>query len=833
MQNLERPLILTQQKGYRMKTKTLVIVVLILLTAGFLLGQGSANISGRVVDSLSRSPLPYANIVLYEQITNQQVEGTAADSLGTFTLNNIPAGEYILKSSFMGFQSDSISITIDQNTEDIDLADIALQRKSIRLEGAEVTAENVTIDYQINKKVLNVNRYQTSLSGSAVDILENAPSITTDIEGNVELRGSTSFKVLINGKPTAMEANQILQQIPASRIESVEIITNPSAKYDPEGEAGIVNLILRKRRAEGLNGLVNINVDNFGSYGGELLLNNRLDKFNFTLNMDFESEQEYGSDEEKNETTDFGVIDTTTHIYTDRSEEEDEFDYNIRGLIEYLPDTNTTFSLEIRGGHREEDELEEGYFQRWITTGQGARSDTVYNEVENKGGDSGEFYSGNLSFNKQFSQKNHRLESNLHFSRWTGTMSDIQKRFFRNQVLYGEKNVEGGPSNNLELKIDYSLPLNENSTFETGLQSRVRDGVEGNDRYIYDTTATDNWNYHKEDSREMEYMRNIHGLYAMFSDEIYDFGYQLGLRTEYTDRNIGIRDTTLEYTIERWDYFPTLHLSYQFTEERQIMASYTRRIERPRSWYLEAFPEWRDQYNIRMGNPDLTPEYIDSYEMGFKNSFDNNMISLEVYYRTIHDKIERIQSPYKPEIYDNVILHTIDNVGTEYNLGSELMFNLNFFEWWNINLSGNLYQFQLDVNYEDESYTRESFNWTARFNNTFQLWQNTKIQVNYRYNSPSVSTQGTREAFYATSASIRSNFLDNKLSAILQFRDIFDTAHWEFESSGEGFYTHRKYDRRAPSISLTLRYYINNYQQQRKERDSQDQEPGIDPGGFN
>ncbi|MCF7885754.1 MAG: TonB-dependent receptor [Candidatus Marinimicrobia bacterium] len=797
-----------------MKFKFIAIVILCLIFTSPLIGQSS--ISGIVVDSLNKQPLQYSNIVLYEQDNWKQVDGTVTDSTGRFLLTEIPNGVYNLKVDYMGFETDTIKINIGKNDQQVQMGRIALKRITLSGEGVEVTAENISMDYQIDKKVINVNRQQSSISGSAVDILRNAPSITTDSEGNVQLRGSSSFKVLVNGKPTPLDGNQALQHIPATRIQSIEIITNPSAKYDPSGEAGIINIILKKERRKGLNGMVNLSGGSYKRYSGEALLNYRKEKFNATLDMSYESEPHPGSGERWNTTM---AGDTITKIHSYGEREEDEIDYNISGTIKYLPDTNNTFSLDISTGYRSDKDSSRGTFQRTTIIESGNSLDTLhsnnYKDIED-GTRSGRFNSVNLSYTHDYEKEGHKLEGYLDFSTRDGDSKEIQKQIDNGVVNYGEKNIEGGPSKGLELKIDYTLPFSQEKELEAGLQSRIRDATETNERYIYNY-GSNQFNSQPKVKREMNYTRNIHGIYATYSSKYSGFGYQLGLRAEHTHRNIE-SDTTLK--ISRLDIFPTLHTSYSITEKQELMASYSRRIRRPRSWFMEPFEQWQDQYNVRRGNPDLIPQYIDSYSFGYNRNFGRNLFSFETYYRVTHNKIDRVQSPYRNK--SNVILHTIDNIGKDFDLGAEIMLNLNLYNWWNLNLSGNLYQYRIEGSGEYDNIERESFNWTTRLNSTFNIGNNARLQINQFYNSPSISTQGEREAFYATNASLRMDFLQKTLTGILQVRDIFDTGQWEFESSGEGFSTRGRFSRAAPTVTLTLRYNINNYRRERRR----EQQPG-------
>jgi len=244
------------------------------------------------------------------------------------------------------------------------------------------------------------------------------------------------------------------------------------------------------------------------------------------------------------------------------------------------------------------------------------------------------------------------------------------------------------------------------------------------------------------------------------------------------------------------------------------MASYSRRIQRPRGWYLEPFITWSDAYNVRKGNPDLQPEFIDSYELAYLKKFNKvNFLSLEGYYKVTHNKIERVRSVYS----ENVMMNTMENVGNDYSLGMEFMISYQIFKWWKANLMTNYYRYKVEGTLYDQDFSNESNNWSSRFNNDFIIKKNTKIQLNSRYNGPSVNAQGKSEGYYTLNLALRQYFFDNKFSAILQLRDVFATAKHEFTSEGPDFVSHSEYNRKAPVVTMTLTYRFNNYRPERKK----------------
>jgi outer membrane receptor protein involved in Fe transport len=764
-------------------------------------------ITGIVVDGIVEAPLEYANIILFDKRSGDQVTGTITHKDGHFELKSIRPGVFDLEIKFMGYEIEKIEgIRVIPPEMSVDLGTIALRRSVIALEEVEVSAEKPELVYKIDKKVINVSKQLTSTSGTAVDVLENVPSVTVDIEGNVSLRGSSSFTVLLDGRPTVLDPNEVLQQIPASTIDNIEIITNPSAKYDPDGIAGIINIITKKSRLAGVSGTINANTGLDYKYGGDVLLSYRGQKINAHLGLDYNRREHPGTYDSESRTR----RDTlTSFVVSSGSSRWERSMYSGKaGLDINLTDIDVV-GFEARAGARSMERRSDQDFDEWTSLSEDRNQYVSKSEMER----SGDFYSASMDYQHRFSKQEHELSGQVVFSRYSGDAEDVTELFDENgEITSGQRSVEDGPSTRLRAKLDYVLPLQEGSKFEAGYQNRFDRTEDGSEAYEYDPN-TGRYEFQPEFSHTSEYDREIHSIYTIYSREDGRFGYQGGIRSEYTDRRMSLKETDETYTIERWDFFPTLHVSYEYSEGTQMMASYTRRIDRPRNWYLEPFLTWSDAYNVRQGNPSLKPEYIDSYELGAQKRFGTSTLALEAYYRVTHNKIERVQSVYE----DNVILHTTGNVGKDYTFGTEIILNMNMVRWWNLSVMGNLYDYRVEGTLDEKEFSEQSFNWRLRLNNTFRVARSTRIQINGNYNSPTASAQGKREGFIFTDLALRQEFLNRALAATLQVRDVFSTGKFEFTSEGEDFYSHREFSRKSPSVTLSLSYNFNNYKPEREE----------------
>lgn len=766
-----------------------------------------AKMSGLVVDAVAGSPIEYANIVLYRARGGEQVGGTVTKADGSFLLGGLRPGRYRLTISFMGYEGVEIEDLRLPPGRHHNCGQIVLQPKLVEMEGAETVAERPLLAYKIDKKVVDVTRMATAQSGNAVDVLENVPSVEVDIEGNISLRGSTSFTVLIDGRPSILEGSEALQQIPASTIKSIEIITNPAAKYDPEGVAGIVNVILKRRGLEGISGIVNLNVGSNSRYGGDFLLALRRGLVHTFLGADYNIRQHGGYREVTRWTA---RTDTTTHVESAGDSDRNRTSYGLRAGIDLDLREQDQLSLSGRLGHRLMEHGHDLDFREWSSPGADTSS---YRSLQNweRGGN---YYQIALDHQHQFDTSGHKVLLRASWSERGGEEeSQTELKDLSGERVSGFRSREEGPHQSWELKLDYTLPLRAEDRFEAGWQSRLQDEEDSNEVL---ELAGDRYLLQPEFSHTTRYQRNTHSAYGLYAGTYQRLGMQAGLRTEHTDREIALEGTGPSFAIDRWDYFPTLHLSYRLPANQQLMASYTRRIRRARGWQLEPFITWTDAYNLRQGNPALEPQRIDSYEAGYQWPFGRNQIAIEGYYRETHDKVERVQSLAPDSLGSDVTLHSYANVGTDYTLGAEMIIDFHPSSWWSISCMGNLQDYRVEGQLFGEHFEQTSLNWGARLNNELNLATGTRIQLNGRYSSPTAQAQGERQGFFRTDLAVKQELIENKLSLTLQVRDLLGSSVHESESAGPGFYSHSRFERDAPVLMLALKYNFNNHKQQRR-----------------
>ena len=794
-----------------------IFTIIILVSINLLSQQQGSNfpggiITGKVVDSSTKHTIEYANVVVFSLKDSSMITGGVTDAEGLFSIPINRPGRFKIEIRFIGYDTETMEVAVNPSTPNVNLGEILIHPTAVLLENIVVEGNRSPVTYEIDKKVISPDQMQTVISGNAADVLANVPSVQVDVEGNVSLRGSQNFTVLIDGRPSLLDPQDALQQISATSIERIEIITNPTAKYDAEGTAGIINIILKKNLGTELNGIVNANAGMYDNYGGNFLINYQ-DGFKVTFGLDY-NQRYFPGDQSQNNI--YYLENGTSTINSLGEINRGRTAFEGRAGFEFSLSDNDILNFGVRGGKREGGMTSNQNYTEFYSfdttdfnyTGEGDRTRE------------GNYYNINSNYTRYFSLAGHQLLAELVFSKQTSDEFTTTAEFDDVSQISGKKTTESGPSTDFRGKIDYTLPFSDVSKFEAGYQGEIELSDERNDLYEYNP-STNEYEIQSQFSNLTEFNESQHSLYSMYSDMLWNVNYQLGLRAEFTYRNIEVPWINQTFNINRIDYFPSLHTSYKFTPVSTIMASYSRRINRPGGWALEPFPTWVDANNVRIGNPDLLPEFIDSYETGIQTVLGSVSVSTELYFRMTTNKIE----PVRTALEENVTLTTFSNVGEDYSLGGEAMMIFDLFSFWNVNLMVNLYNYRVEGNIQGEPFSNESFNWLTRMNNTFKLWSSTQIQFNLNYTSPTVSSQGRWEEFFTSDLAIRQEIISNILALTLQVRDVFGTATREYSSEGTNLYNYTYFDMHTPALTLNLRYTFNNYKPKREGR-------GEDSGSF-
>lgn len=782
-------------------------------------------IKGRVLDNSAKNPLPYSSIAIYSMRDSTLITGAISGDDGTFEIRKVAFGRYYAEVKFIGFERLFVpQIILSQESYMVDLGNIKLFQASTELDEVTVSAERFPVEYHLDKKVVQVSENLNAMGGSAAKALENVPSITVDIDGNVSLRGSSNFTVLIDGKPSPLEGSDALRQIPASAVENIEIITNPSAKYDPDGLSGIVNIVTKKRALDGLSGVVNTSVGTGDKYRSDFLINYKNDRLSLFFGADYTDENRAGTRNISQMTL---QNDTSKYIVHSGDGPFNRYGYTIKGGIGYKLNETNNVALEGSYGYSKFGRSSSEKFSEY-TVPSSVETFYLLNESDARFED---FYSLTLNYEKLFQGKDHKLTTYLYYSKeWGGSNENVNEYDTDENWIIDDEDPylifveEPGRESELRYQLDYTKPVGKDGKFETGYQLRSDQENESYNFNEWDSGLGD-WVDNPLYTNSLVFKRNLQSVYGIYANQLLGFEYQLGLRAEYTFRSVKNAKSEFPSELERFDYFPTVHLSRKIGKQDQAQANYSRRIRRPRGFELDPFINYMDPNTARVGNPDLLPEYVDSYELTYQKGIGKSFISLESYYRLTHDAMTRVTELQD----DGTRLLTTKNMNEEHALGAELMFNFQPGKWVNLNISGNLYQYKLIGTVADSDVSNSSTNYDARGNINFKLSPTTRLQVQGFYQGPSVTAQGKREDFLMTSAALKQDFFKEKLSATIQMQDIFGTASSNFTNAGSNFYDSINMKRESQVVTLTLSFRINNYKKQNGQRnDDSNGENGMD-----
>lgn len=770
----------------------------------------NGTITGKVLDESTKKPVEFSNVILFSKKDNTQITGAVTNNEGNFTLKEIKPGEYYLYVQFVGFARNKIDkISIKNSSTAINLGKIYLTPSAIKLQNVVVEGKRSPISYQLDKKVIDVSQMQTAMSGTAADVLQNVPSVSVDIDGTVSLRGSTNFTVLINGRPSVMSAQDALQQIPASSIQNIELITNPSAKYDASGTAGIINIVLKKNSDLGLSGIVNVMGGLYDKYGSDFLLQYKTPTVSYDFGAYFNRRSFPGTNVQEKQ---FIIGDTTSYLNSTGNMLWQRIYSGIRGGIDFNLSDLDNLSLSGRYGSGQFHRNSILNYEQWTSKNPAQ----LYYLSNTTGNHYGTYYAVNANYQHKFGANGHEITAEVFYHHNNSNEAALTTSTQNNIQTNGTETTELGPESEIRGRLDYVLPITKVQKFSAGAEyfSRLRQDI--NALYNYDSTIN-LYNFQPLFSNTNDFNRTRFAAYSMFADQWDSLAAQVGVRTEYTYQLVKLAETKEHFSLSRWDFFPSLHTSLNLAGGTQIMASYTRRIERPDGGDLEPFYTWFNANNVRIGNPNLKPELIDSYELGYQTFLGSLSFSNDFYYRFTHDKIEHINSVYA----ENVTLNSIANVGTDYSIGSEFMILFNPIKLWELNLMGDLYDYRIQGAISDVSFAKESFNWSIKNNNVFKITSSTDLQLNTRYYSPSVSAQGKWEGFFVTDLAVKQDFMGKKLSFTLQISDLFKTGKREFTSQGIDFYNYNYFTRQAPMVMLNVKFNFNNYKEQKSSNENQ------------
>jgi outer membrane receptor protein involved in Fe transport len=762
-------------------------------------------IIGRVFDAGEGTPVEYANVVLYSLPESTQVSGTITDRTGGFRLDGVRPGRYYVEISFIGYRDRTMKEIEVAARSQVDLGRIELELKPISVPGVEATAEKPAVSYQVDKKVVDVSKLPNAASGSAVDALRDVPSVKVDIEDNVTLRGSSNFKVLIDGKPTMLDPNEVLKQTPAQTIDKIEIITNPSAKYEPDGAAGIVNILLKKQKGRGTSALVNANGGMKNRYGADALLSYRRGIANIYGGGNCRHYTYDWNGEDTNQM--YGPTDTLLRASDRVSGSAGTSGAGRAGFdLTFSPHDKTSVSGRVGNF----DGSNDGASDRTEVSLPGG-TPRYYRSVSNWDY-SRLFYFVTADHEHLFDTTGHKLTATTYIVVNNGGNSAMSIDSAGTDTISARCSEELGPMNRANLELGYTLPLRQKDKLEAGFESRL----EGTDQELrigmYDT-ATGIWS---RDTCRFGGTQVIQALYATYAWSWRELGLQPGLRGEYGNRIVTAADSASSWPKAKWDIFPSLHVSYGLGSGKQVTVSYSRRIDRPDPWYLRPVEVWYDQRWVSRGNPNLEPSYTNSWEAGCELPFGVNFVSAEAYYRTTSDMVEWVTKRYEPD--STVLLQTAENVGRDRSIGVEATANVSPVKWFTTYLTADVYHYREEATQLGVDTPRSTITWNSSANLTFRPATNTQVQLNGYYSGPSITATSTSDGWLGANLAVKQSLFNRALSITLRLSNILGSRVQYWRTEGEGFRTTTSYKTEGLTVSLAVSYNFNNFRLDPKMR---------------
>ena len=785
-----------------------------------------ALIKGKVVDVSTGDPLEFANVSVLDPETKSMASGGVTDFDGNFEIPVAP-GTYVVRVDFLSYQPVTIDdVVVSEAEPTAVLNTVEMSQGAQLMDEVEVVTSRSQVEIGLDKKVYNVAQGMARTGGSAADILENIPSVTVDMEGNVALRGSGNVRILIDGKPSGLvgigDASG-LDLLQGNLIESIEIVTNPSAKYQAEGTAGIINIVMKKERREGVNGSFDLNAGYPYNFGAAANVNVRKSFVNLFGNFGVSYRERLGKGTSEQR---FFREDTTYYTLMDRDFNRIGRNANFQvGADFYLNPKNTlTTSFLYRKGldgsnntttYRDFDEF---YDPSGINTRTDDETEDEYT-LEYK-----------LNYRKSFDRDGQLFTVDVQYQDNSETeQSDIEELIFdANMDPSGEapllqRTLNDEMERSLLVQADYTHPLGEEGQFEAGLMSTLRQ-IDN----LYSVEEFDDggdWGLLPGLSNHFLYDEYIHAAYGTIGNKSGRWSYQAGLRAEYSDIRTRLVETSEENDRNYLNLFPTLHLGYQLAGDNTIQVSYSRRIRRPRFWDLNPFFSFSDARNIRSGNPNLDPELTDSYELSHIKYWNAVSLSSAVYYRHTTDVMERIT-----EVINDTTYHRPTNLSTENSFGAEFVISADIGKWWRLNASANLFKSMTDGGDLGEEFQVDAFGWNARMNSTMTVWKKLDLQTQFNYRAPQDRAQGRRLGYAHVDMGFRLDVFKGNGTLNLNVQDVFNTRKYRFITDIEGYYSTGSFQRGTTTVVLGLTYRIN--QQKKRGGDRGERGEGGPDGDF-
>ncbi|MFX0558031.1 TonB-dependent receptor domain-containing protein [Maribacter sp. CXY002] len=804
------------------------------------------TITGKVLDQETGQPLEYATLILQSVRNPENVTGGITNANGDFAVETIP-GNYNIRIEYISYKTYALERQALRSATDLGTIKLALDVE--QLEAVEVVGERTTVELRLDKKVYNVGSDLTVKGGSVTDVLDNVPSVSVDVEGNISLRGNESVRILINGKPSALSglSPEALQQLPADAIERVEVITNPSARYDAEGTAGILNIILKQSKTAGLNGSVNVFAGNPDSYGGNISLNLRRDKFNIFSNTSYRYTKGPGNAlfEQENFNED-GSTASFQDEYRDYQRQSEGFNTNI-GFEYFIDSTSSITNSFVYRNSNGDDTTDIDFFNYDAAKNPTIRRNRFTNELEDE-----ENIQYSVNYIKRFNNDGHELKVDYQYS----TGNELENSII-NEVILGdniqldtEQTINDESQKNQLLQADYVLPFGKDNQSQLELGYR---GTFNNFNTDFDFGILENGVLYSNPnfSNELNYKEYVNALYTQLGSKFGKWNLLGGLRMETSDIGIELVNTNDVTDKDYTNWFPSIFVGYEFSEKEQVTLSYSRRLRRPWSRFINPFPSRSSNTNLFQGNPDLDPTFTDAYDFGYLKRWEKLSFTTSAYFNRSTGvfqfitqetgdfvTIENPSDPSNPVVVP-VQARTPINLATDERYGMEFTTTYTPKRNWRLTWNVNVFQQKLRgdysyVNFQDEQITQNfdanNFTWFSRLSAKLPLPWEIDFQTNAFYRGPSEDAQSKNKGILSTNLAFSKDVIKDKATLSLNVSDLFNSRKRKSETRTDNVFTYSEFQWRQRQINLSFLYRFNEQKNQRRRNGESPR--GGDGGEF-
>ena len=779
------------------------------------------KVAGTLIDAETAEPIGFANVIIYT-VRDSMLTGTTTDIDGKFLFENIPPGDYRVEMSFIGYDTENRAVELSEIERVFSIGDVSLGTAGQDLDEVVVTAERAVMELGLDRKVFNVEKSVAAAGGSAEDLLRQLPSINVDLEGNVSLRGSGNVRFLINGRPSGLVGSDpatYLKSLSATNIERIEVITNPGAAYDPDGTAGLINIVLKNKRDDGFNASVNLNAGTGNKFDGSLDLNWRKGKFNTFAGVSGRYDERFFQ----------GFRDQTGSIQDSTFSRRFTFDGDrLRKSTTFK--LGTEYRVTKRGtlGLQGNYQLENGQNNNeritrfFNSTGELDREST---RLETEPSDETD-YEISADYTTTFKKEGRKLSANIRFSQ----NDEFEQENYDETIVDGnglplEALLQQSPAREDRTQtvgqIDYEQAIG-NFKLTTGWRSTLQELTTDSEFATFDG---DRFVVNEQQSNLFSYKEDIHALYASFGGKIDAITFSAGLRAEQAYTTSTLLEPELDvFENDYFKVYPSVFAGYAFDDNTSLQASYSRRINRPRSWALNPFIDRGDPFNLRGGNPFLLPELINSFELNVQQRHGIGTLTAGVYFRQLNDIISRI-SVSQP---GGVTLNTRGNLDRGRNYGIEVINTFRLGKKFEMTVSGNGYKSEIIGRADDETVDANGYLFSGRVQGGYQLPGDVQAQFTYFYRSPGVRPQGRIGTIQSFDLGFRKEILDKRGAVTLRVTDLFNTRRYRFDTELASLTTSSQFQRESRIVYVGFQYSL---QQLKPERNRGRRGGGGDDGG--